>query len=171
MARVEESLSILSNSIEKSALAEQIGAGIVLTGGMTKLKGIRELAQAIFRNSPIRIGYPKEIGGLTEELKDPAFSTVIGLLLYQIGGHTQYEIDNEKNMLHTKSDIPEFELSDIKLKEQLSQSEKSSVGNKVLKDIHPDEDEDTFSFDDLPRPDTKEGNILSKISNWAKQLF
>ena len=174
--RVKESLVILANSIVKSGLSEQIGAGIVLTGGMTKLKGIRELAQAIFGNNPVRIGYPKEIGGLIDELRDPAFSTVIGLLLYQTGGHTQYEIDNEKNMLHTKDEIPEFELSDIKLNEQKSQTEESSnnrksVGNKVLKDIHPDEDEDTFSFDDLPRPNTKEGSIISRISNWAKQLF
>jgi cell division protein FtsA len=104
---------------------------------------------------------------------------VIGLLLYQAGGHTQYEIDNEKNMLHTKSDTPEVELGDIRLDEG-SQNEhtssrqrkkEKSVGNKVLKELHPDEDSDTFSFDDLPRPDTKDGTILSKISNWAKQLF
>jgi len=179
MARVEESLSILANTIEKSALSEQIGAGIVLTGGMTKLKGIRELAQAIFRNSPIRIGYPKEIGGLIEELKDPAYATVIGLLLYQAGGHTQYEIDNEKNMLHSKSDIPEVELGDIRLDEhsrnehsqESHRKRENSVGNKVLKELHPDEDNDTFSFDDLPRPDTKDGTLLSKITNWAKQLF
>jgi len=181
MARVEESLSILANAIDKSALSEQIGAGIVLTGGMTKLKGIRELATAIFRNSPVRIGYPKDVGGLIDELKDPSFSTVIGLLLYQTGGHTQYEIDNEKNMLHTKSHIPEVELGDIRLNDeqqnnsaivtQKRRKKEKKVGNKVLRDMNPEKDSDNFSFDDLPRPDANEGNIISKITNWAKQLF
>lgn len=181
MARVEESLSILANAIDKSALSEQIGAGIVLTGGMTKLKGIRELATAIFRNSPVRIGYPKDVGGLIDELKDPSFSTVIGLLLYQTGGHAQYEIDNDKNMLHTKSDIPEVELGDIRLNDeqqnnsaivaQKRRKKEQKVGNKVLRNMNPEEDSDNFSFDDLPRPDANEGNIISKITNWAKQLF
>ena len=178
MARVEESLSILANSIEKSALSEQIGAGIVLTGGMTKLKGIRELAGAIFRNSPIRIGYPKEIGGLIEELRDPAFSTVIGLLLYQAGGHTQYEIDNEKNMLHTKSDVQEVELSDLRLDESTDaehseqrRNKEKGVSNKVLKELDPEEESEAFSFDDLPRPERGEGTLFSRLATWAKQLF
>jgi len=179
MARVEESLSILANAIEKSALGEQIGAGVVLTGGMTKLKGIRELAQAIFRNAPIRIGYPKQIAGLIDELKDPSFSTVIGLLLYQTGDHTEYEIDNEKNMLHSKSDTPEVGLGDIRLDEAPTKDQQHTkrkpkekhVSNKVLKDLNSHEDNDTFSFDDLPRPEKKEGSIMSKITNWAKQLF
>jgi len=180
MARVEESLSILANSIEKSALSEQIGAGVVLTGGMTKLKGIRELAQAIFHNSPVRIGLPRTINGLTDELKDPAFSTVIGLLLYRMGEHTQYEIDNEKNMLHSKIDIMEMELDDIRLGTNENSTRDGSMGehgysgtvhNKVLKESDIEESSENFSFDDLPRPDAKDGNIFTKIKNWAKQLF
>jgi len=180
MARVEESLSILASSIEKSGLMEKIGSGIVLTGGMTKLKGIRELAQAIFHSIPVRIGLPRKVDGLIDELRDPACSTVIGLLLYQAGEHTQYEIDNEKNMLHNKSDTPEQGLKNIRLDGDESRVEKSvtkrvekksSVGNRVIKDIGIENDTSTFSFDDLPMPEHKDGNIISKFTTWAKQLF
>jgi len=181
MARVEESLSILSNSIEKSGLADQIGAGIVLTGGMTKLKGIRELAQAIFRNSPIRVGLPKNIGGMVEELRDPAFSTVIGLLLYQSGKHTQYEINNDKTMLHGKIDAPVAELRDIKLnnEQKSTRSEHKRVESITQKTVNRKPSRgsdkeiigDSFSFDDLPKPDQNNGNIITKTSNWLKQLF
>jgi len=179
MARVEESLGILAHSIEKSALSEQIGAGIVLTGGMTKLKGIRELTQAIFRNSPIRVGYPREIGGLVEELRDPVFSTVIGLLLYQAGGHAQYEIDNDKTMLHNKNETHETALGNLKLeevkknspKEKKELSDERHLGNKVLNRESDEEDGDAFSFDDLPRPDLQEGTVFSRLARWARQLF
>ena len=179
IARVEELLSILANSLEKSALAEQVGAGIVLTGGMTKLKGLRELAQAIFQNSPVRIGLPRELNGATDELKDPSFSTVIGLLLYRVGEHTQYEIDNEKNMLHNKSDTPEEKLKNIRLDVDIKDSKankkkihnRDAISNKVLNNSELDEDNDDFSFDDLPRPDKQEGSFISRLSTWAKQLF
>ena len=181
MARVEEALSILSNSIEKSGLADQIGAGIVLTGGMTKLKGIRELAQAIFRNSPIRIGLPREIGGMTDDLKDPAFSTVVGLLMYQSGKHTQYEINNDKEMLHSKIDAQDIELRNIKLDEEKkstivehkrveTQSHSTSTRRAARNSEH-EVTNDSFSFDDLPKPEKSDGNIITKTSNWLKQLF
>ena len=123
-SRVEEALMILAKSLEKSALKEQIGAGIILTGGMTKLKGMRELAQAIFTGMPVRVGYPDNVNGLFDELKDPAFSTVVGLLLYKAGDHTQYEIDFEQNLLHTKA-IYEDDLGDIKLGQKRKEPEES----------------------------------------------
>ncbi|MFT7824801.1 MAG: cell division protein FtsA, partial [Sulfurimonas sp.] len=103
-ARVEEALMLLAKSLEESALKEQIGAGIILTGGMTRLKGMRELAQSIFPTMPVRIASPNDqkVEGLFEELIDPAFSTVIGLLFYSAGGHTEYEINFKQELLHSK---------------------------------------------------------------------
>jgi cell division protein FtsA len=96
---------LLAKSLDKSALREQIGAGIILTGGMTKLKGMRELAQSIFPTMPVRVGYPNEekIDGLFDELKSPEFSTAVGLILYSAGGHTEYEINFEQKLLHSKN--------------------------------------------------------------------
>ncbi len=92
-ARVEETLMIIAQSLEKSGLKEQLGAGIVLTGGFTRLDGLRELATAIFDNVPVRLAKPAEIEGLFEELKDPSMSTAVGLIRYAAGGFAPYEID------------------------------------------------------------------------------
>jgi len=190
MARVEETLMLLAKSLEKSALTEQIGAGIVLTGGMTKLPGIRDLAQAIFNGMTVRIGYPKELGGIFEDLKDPAYSTVLGLLLYQARGHTEYEIDYSKQLLHHKVVPEESGLDDLNLNNQNSNNQKRH--NRKIKEINnfnePQREQnsfespsleredrdfrsDNFTFDTLPKPSKEQGGTLKKIVNWAKQLF
>jgi len=174
-SRVEEALMILAKSLEKSALKEQIGAGIILTGGMTKLKGIRELAQAIFSGMPVRVGYPENVNGLFDELKDPAFSTVVGLLLYKAGGHTQYEIDFQQELLHSKT-VHEENLSDLKIGNTINTREESSI-TKSIKEVqreikHNDDlDDNIISFDDLPDLGHDNNNPFKKIANWARQLF
>jgi len=171
-SRVEEALMILAKSLEKSALKEQIGAGIILTGGMTKLKGMRELAQAIFTGMPVRVGYPDNVNGLFDELKDPAFSTVVGLLLYKAGDHTQYEIDFEQNLLHTKA-IYEDDLGDIKLGQKRKEPEESHTP-KVQpenKESNKKGEEESVIFDDLPDMDHENKNPFKKIASWARQLF
>jgi len=177
-SRVEEALMILANSLEKSALKEQIGAGIILTGGMTKLKGIRELAQSIFSAMPVRIGKASdEIEGLFDELKDPAYSTVLGLLLYKSGKHTQYEINFLQELLHSKT-VYEENLNDIKITNTINEVEDiklSKQNNKELKiekkqKIKPT-DPDAFSFDDLPDISEENNNPFKKLASWAKQLF
>ena len=63
---------------------------------------------------PVRIAYPNNINGLFEELKDPSFSTVVGLLLYKAGNHTPYEINFQQELLHSKSGYEE-DIRDIKI--------------------------------------------------------
>ena len=171
-SRVEEALMILAKSLEKSALKEQIGAGIILTGGMTKLKGMRELAQAIFTGMPVRVGYPDNVNGLFDELKDPAFSTVVGLLLYKAGDHTQYEIDFEQRLLHTKA-IYEEDLGDIKLGQKRKEPEEvnSPKVQTENKKSNKEEKEESVIFDDLPDMDHENKNPFKKIASWARQLF
>jgi cell division protein FtsA len=175
-SRVEEALMLLAKSLEKSSLKEQIGAGIILTGGMTKLKGIRELAQAIFTGLPVRVAYPHNVLGLFDELKDPAYSTVVGLLLYKAGRHAQYEIDFQQTMLHSKQ-VLEENLTDIRLglseipkpdtalKSRLFESKESSRRNSY------DEETGDIIFVDLPDLGHDNQNPLKKLANWAKQLF
>ena len=171
-SRVEEALMILAKSLEKSALKEQIGAGIILTGGMTKLNGIRELAQSIFPSMPVRIAYPNDIDGLFEELKDPAFSTVAGLLLYKAGDHTPYEINFQKELLHSKTGFEE-DIRDIKITSTVHEAEKKPAKEpkrESIKKIDPSE-EGAIIFDDLPDIGKENSNPFTKLTNWAKQLF
>jgi cell division protein FtsA len=106
-ARVEETLALLANKLDNCGYKDKIGAGIVLTGGMTKLEGIRELAGAIFNNMPVRVAKPKEMEGLFEILRDPGFSTAVGLVLYGGGYFTPYEIDSNKKLRYKEEIIEE----------------------------------------------------------------
>ncbi|RLA67745.1 MAG: cell division protein FtsA [Epsilonproteobacteria bacterium] len=165
-SRVEETLLLLAKSLDKSALQEQIGSGIILTGGMTRLKGIRDLAQVIFAGLPVRVGFPDNINGLFDELKDPAFSTVIGLLLYNANKHTQYEINFKQELLHSKISYEE-NLEDIKMSNTIH-----DVKDHKQQETKSDLDESaSFSFDDLPSMDQENINPFKKLANWARQLF
>lgn len=116
-ARVEETLMILAKMLEDSGYKDYIGAGVVLTGGMTKLNGLRELASAIFDNMPIRLARPKAMDGLYENIKDPSFSTAVGLVIYGAGGFTPYEIDSKGNMRYRDEVILPPENSQDELQE------------------------------------------------------
>ena len=52
---------------------------MVLTGGASLLSGVVELAEDVF-NLPARVGVPKEMGGLSERIRNPRYATAIGLL-------------------------------------------------------------------------------------------
>jgi cell division protein FtsA len=62
-------------------MIESLHAGVVLTGGVSLLPGIRELAERVFE-MPVRIGVPSNFGGLGDVVKNPIYSTATGLLLY-----------------------------------------------------------------------------------------
>jgi cell division protein FtsA len=94
-ARINETLMILNQLIEKSGLKNSI-TGVVLSGGFTNLENLRETAIPIFGNMSVRIAKPKEVDGLFENLKAPEFSTAVGLVLYALGQHSNYEIDSNR---------------------------------------------------------------------------
>jgi len=167
LARVEESLLILAKYLDQSGLKNTIGAGIVLTGGMTKLKNIREFAQSIFPGLSVRVGVPHHLKGLFDELKGPECSTVVGLLLYKSGKNTQYEIDNKKRLLHQKEEQQDS-LNNIKLGSGTTTTTNSSnYSGEELATTKPD----GFVFTDLTGVEEEKGDFLAKVKNWIKQLF
>ena len=78
--RVEEILELTLNELRRSGFPEEVlTSGIVLTGGASMLTGIVELAEEVF-GLPARIGVPQEMGGVSERIRNPRYSTAIGLL-------------------------------------------------------------------------------------------
>ncbi|MFQ5860753.1 MAG: cell division protein FtsA [Dehalococcoidia bacterium] len=71
--------------------------GLVLTGGSAALPGIDELARELVPGIRVRIGYPQGIGGLPAELKQPAFSTSMGILLWGIKHHGERKAYGSSN--------------------------------------------------------------------------
>ena len=103
-ARIEETLMILAKSIEESGFKDSIGS-VVLTGGFTEFDGLREIAESIFDDKPVRIAKPNETEGFFEDLKAPSFSTAIGLILYGAGKFTPYEIDSNNKLRYKEEKI------------------------------------------------------------------
>ena len=78
--RVEEILELTRNELHRSGFPEEVlTSGVVLTGGASLLSGVVELAEDVF-NLPARVGVPKEMGGLSERIRNPRYATAIGLL-------------------------------------------------------------------------------------------
>jgi cell division protein FtsA len=79
--RMEEIFALANKEVRKNHFAELLGGGIVLTGGTSLLPGIAELAEQVFE-MPVRLGSPRGVGGLAENVADPRFSTGVGLVLH-----------------------------------------------------------------------------------------
>ncbi|MCR4941779.1 MAG: cell division protein FtsA [Campylobacter sp.] len=95
-ARMQETLIFLHDMIKSKK--EIIGAGVVFTGGMTKIENFREIAASVFSDIQFRVAKPREMDGLYDIMRDPSNSCAIGLCMYGAGEFTPYEIDSQKRM-------------------------------------------------------------------------
>ncbi|MDP9243723.1 MAG: cell division protein FtsA [Chloroflexota bacterium] len=80
-ARMSEIYSLIREEVKRSGHAGMLPAGAVLTGGGARIGGAVDLARDGLE-MPVRIGSPQGVGGLMDQLGNPAFSTSIGLLLW-----------------------------------------------------------------------------------------
>ncbi len=78
-ARVEEIFGLILQEIKRTGYDGLLPAGVVLTGGTSRLPGIRKVASEVL-NLPCRVAGPQNLVGLTDKLDGPAFSTSVGLL-------------------------------------------------------------------------------------------
>ncbi|OUR74303.1 cell division protein FtsA [Methylophaga sp. 41_12_T18] len=79
--RYEELLMLVQAELRKSGFEELLAAGVVLTGGSSKMEGVIELAEEVF-HLPVRLGLPQHVGGLAEVVRNPIHATGVGLLLF-----------------------------------------------------------------------------------------
>lgn len=83
--RMTEIFEIVLAEINASGYGNRLGAGVVITGGSTLLRGTDELAQETL-NMPVKIGIPSGItyAGLAPEIESPVYATAVGLALWGI---------------------------------------------------------------------------------------
>ena len=79
--RYEELFTLIQSELRRSGFEDLIPAGIVLTGGASKMEGVVELAEEIF-HMPVSIGKPKNVSGLADIVRNPIYATAVGLLQY-----------------------------------------------------------------------------------------
>lgn len=79
--RVEEIFGLVQREIQRSGYADLLASGAVITGGTAIMEGIPELAEEVL-GMPVRRGIPERVGGLTDVVRSPIYSTGVGLVLY-----------------------------------------------------------------------------------------
>ena len=78
--RARELLTLLADDLQRAGLNKQIPAGFILAGGGARLNGLQELAEDCF-HLPVRMGQPRGIVDLPEQVSQPEYATVVGLVL------------------------------------------------------------------------------------------
>jgi len=79
-ARMREMFEMLAAEI-RSAGEGLLPAGVILTGGGAQIAGAAALGREVL-DMPVRVAGPAGVGGLTDNILNPAYSTAIGLLYW-----------------------------------------------------------------------------------------
>jgi len=87
-ARVDEILRLIVLELPQSEYQALVPAGLVLTGGSANVCGIEALGTEILQ-MPVRVGAPINMPNLPVSLNDPAYSTVVGLMLWGAKNRTR----------------------------------------------------------------------------------
>ena len=102
--RMVELIKLIVLKVRQSGLREFPPGGIVLTGGGAEMTGLTELVQKTL-GGQVRIAFPEGIAGLPAQLRKPAFSAAVGLLLWGIKhqGETRSSLNGGRSIMGSKS--------------------------------------------------------------------
>ena len=81
--RLQEIFTMVGMNLKESGLGGQTPAGIVLTGGGAKTVEIESICRRTL-SMPARVGVPGTLSGLIDDIQDPGYATLEGLVLYAI---------------------------------------------------------------------------------------
>ena len=161
-ARVEEVLVLVKNKLKKSGHLDNTGSGIVITGGMSCLDGIKKLAEKIYEGIPISISNPKNIKNGFISFDEAFMSTTVGLLAYALGSNKSYQLDSSKKLVKPlkKDRIAEPKISIVE-----NVSEKPAATQSVKEEVQIKNNSTILT--PLTR-DKKKGvsKFWNKVSEW-----
>ena len=86
--RVEELFELVRQSVRESGYEDLLASGVVITGGSALLPGIAEVAEDVFLKQ-VRVAMPMYQGSLADMMRNPRFSTAMGLLCQARQEHGQ----------------------------------------------------------------------------------
>jgi cell division protein FtsA len=95
-ARVEEIFELVQKEIKRSGYDGLLRAGAVITGGSSQIVGMKEVAAEVLK-CPVRMAKPEHLTGMADALKNPSYSTSVGLLRMGLefdGGFFEETINN-----------------------------------------------------------------------------
>jgi len=94
--RVEELYSLVQAELRRSGFEELLSSGVVITGGSGAMEGMVELGEEVF-HMPVRLGLPSYSDGLSEVIRNPRYSTGVGLLMSGVSQHERQKIEKLQN--------------------------------------------------------------------------
>jgi cell division protein FtsA len=155
-ARMEEIFAQVYFEIKSSGYANSLNAGIVVTGGGSQLKHLKQLVEYTTGLSA-RIGYPSAYLAKNnkEDLKNPMFATGIGLLLKgfeQMEEMTEVEKKKFFNTVQEETVI-----------------EQTAPGTHETTPAYEEEEVEDFVKEDLTK--NKKSNLLQQVFSSVKNWF
>lgn len=99
--RVEEIFNLIQQEVINSGFQDLLSAGVVFTGGATLLEGTPELADFIFE-MPVKRGMPIGVGGLSDVVNSPIYSTGVGLLRHGARNMMQGRVSSASGLREKK---------------------------------------------------------------------
>ncbi len=79
--RVRETFELIKRELDTANYLDFLGAGLLLTGGSSMLKGVNHLAEDVF-GMPVHVTHAQTVSGVTSAFENPQYSTAIGLIKY-----------------------------------------------------------------------------------------
>jgi cell division protein FtsA len=102
--RLEELFTMIYDQIENSGFASSIPSGIVITGGGALTINTKEICSRVIP-LPQRIATPPKLGGIVDDILNPAYTSSIGLLMYNL---EQSKITPQNNSKKNNSNVSGF---------------------------------------------------------------
>jgi cell division protein FtsA len=103
--RMHEIMQMVRSEIMKSGYLEMLPAGAVITGGASQMLGTAQLAERIL-GMPVRIGLPRDVGGLSDTVASPIYSTAVGLVMY--AAKHQADLHEQEKTVTLKRGVRQF---------------------------------------------------------------
>ncbi len=94
--RLEEIFSIIYTQIESSGFNRIIPAGVVLTGGGSQTVNVKDICNKTIP-LPLRIAGPPKVGGIVDDILNPAYTSSVGLLMFNKDTKKTISTNNKKS--------------------------------------------------------------------------
>lgn len=114
--RMREIFTMVRDEIMNKA-SLKLSGNIILTGGGALMNGVIQLASDVFGTSSVRVGIPKDLGGVQEDYKRADFATAVGL----VQGFVEGQVNEGENQRRSKK------------KREEGGYQKESLAKKLLK--------------------------------------
>ncbi|GIV26383.1 MAG: cell division protein FtsA [Bacteroidia bacterium] len=133
-SRLEEIIQLIDNQLELSGYKDKLSSGIILTGGGSLLKNIKDVFMANL-GIDTSVGVPNQhISTSIEELKSPIYSTAIGLLILGFQ-NLEEKSDNQRNNSTQSNQMQTTNAQDKQIAQELSNKRKGGFLSGIMKGI------------------------------------